>query len=105
MTQRDARREHWQGVVAEQGVSGEGVRAFCERKGIRASQFYAWRRRVREEGGGGGFVELVPAGGGARTSGVAIEVGGVRIEVARGFDVGTLRAALAAVVDRGRCWR
>lgn len=101
---RSEKREYWGAVVAEQGGSGEGVGAFCARKGIRASQFYRWRRQVRE-GAGGGFVELVPAGVGAQSSGVAIEVGGVRIEVGRGFDEGTLRAALAAVVDRGRCWR
>jgi transposase-like protein len=45
---RGEKREYWGAVVAEQGVSGEGVGAFCARKGIRASQFYWWRRQLRE---------------------------------------------------------
>ena len=38
----------WQGLVLEQSQSGQTVSAFCRDRGIRDSQFYDWKKRVRE---------------------------------------------------------
>ncbi len=38
----------WRGLVSEQISSGQTVAAFCRDRGIRGSQFYDWKKRVRE---------------------------------------------------------
>ena len=47
----------WRGVVSEQSQSGQTVAAFCRDRGIRASQFYDWKKRIRE-GEAAKFVEV-----------------------------------------------
>jgi len=38
----------WRGLVSEQGRSGQTVTAFCRARGLRDSQFYDWKKRIRE---------------------------------------------------------
>jgi hypothetical protein len=49
MTQRDrsnrARRK-WQGLLSEQGRSGQSVAGFCRERQLRASHFYWWKKRL-----------------------------------------------------------
>ena len=35
-------------LVSEQSQSGQTVAAFCRERGLRDSQFYEWKKRVRE---------------------------------------------------------
>jgi transposase-like protein len=50
-------REKWRGLLMEQSQSGQTVSAFCRERGIRDSQFYDWKKRIRE-GEGAKFVEV-----------------------------------------------
>ncbi len=89
----------WRGLVAEQGQSGRSVAAFCRERGLRASQFFAWKKRLRNDGAAQ-FVEVRPAVEPVRLSTAcnhAIEVrlaGGRSLVVEPGFDAGHLRALL-----------
>jgi hypothetical protein len=38
----------WRGLVFEQSQSGQSVAAFCNERGLRAWQFYEWKKRLRE---------------------------------------------------------
>ena len=50
MTQRErskqARRK-WQGLLSEQGRSGESVAAFCRERQLCPSHFFWWKKRLR----------------------------------------------------------
>jgi hypothetical protein len=50
-------RAKWLGLVLEQLSSGQTVAAFCRDRGIRASQFYDWKKRNRE-GEAAQFIEV-----------------------------------------------
>ena len=50
-------RAKWRGLVLEQLSSGQTVAAFCRERGIRASQFFDWKTRIRE-GEAAKFVEV-----------------------------------------------
>ncbi|MGA2351961.1 MAG: transposase [Terracidiphilus sp.] len=92
----------WRGLVSEQLSSGQTVAAFCRDRGIRASQFYDWKKRVRE-GESAKFVEVKvkesseqrkPAP--ERSSAIAIRLNNGRsLLVEPGFDSSHLRALLA----------
>jgi len=94
----------WQGLVLEQSQSGQTVAAFCRDRGIRDSQFYDWKKRVRE-GEAAKFVEVkVKASSEQRTPAPerypAIEIRlskGRSILVEPGFDASHLRALLTVL--------
>jgi len=53
MTQRERSRkarQRWQGLLAEQGRSGERVAAFCRERQLCASHFYWWKKRLGASG-------------------------------------------------------
>ena len=92
----------WFGLIKEQEQSGQSVASFCRERGVRASQFYAWKQRIRERAGSG-FVEVrsgaEQASAGRRRSG-AIEVrlhGDRGLLVEPGFDPDHLRALLTVL--------
>jgi hypothetical protein len=95
----------WKGLIAEQGRSDRSVAAFCRERGVPASQFFAWKRRLRQDANEQ-FVEVRIAGGAtppATTPHLAIEIrveGGQRVFVAPGFDGDHLRAVLAVLETR-----
>ena len=94
----------WQGLVLEKSQSGQTVAAFCRDRGIRDSQFYDWKKRVRE-GEAAKFVEVkVKASSEQRTPAPerypAIEIRlskGRCILVEPGFDASHLRALLTVL--------
>jgi hypothetical protein len=94
----------WRGLVAEQGASGQSVAAFCRERGLPASQFFAWKKRLRQAAEP--FVEVQVVGTPAQSATApsrAIEIrlaGGRRIFVEPGFDADHLRAVLAALEGR-----
>jgi transposase-like protein len=94
----------WRGLVSEQSQSGQTVSAFCRDRGLRASLFYDWKKRIRE-GAAAKFVEVkVKASSEQRTPAPerypAIEIRlnkGRSILVEPGFDAGHLRALLTVL--------
>ncbi len=105
---RERRREawtRWRGLVSEQADSGRSVSAFCRERGLAASQFFAWKKRL-SQAAAGQFVEVQLVRAPAQTvlsPNCAIEIrldGGRRVFVEPGFDAGHLRAVLAALEMR-----
>ena len=94
----------WRGLFLEQLSSGQTVAAFCRDRGIRDSQFYDWKKGVRE-GEAAKFVEVkLKELGEQRTPAPerypAIEIRlskGRSILVEPGFDASHLRALLAVL--------
>jgi transposase-like protein len=94
----------WRGLITEQSQNGQTVSAFCRDRGIRDSQFYDWKKRVRE-GQAAKFVEVkVKASSEQRTPAPerypAIEIRlskGRSILVEPGFDASHLRALLTVL--------
>ena len=53
MTQRERSRQarrKWQGLLTEQGRSGQSVAAFCRERQLCASHFYWWKKRLGASG-------------------------------------------------------
>ena len=105
----------WRKFVREQGRSGQNVAAFCRERGLCAPHFFAWKKRLREAGGGE-FVEVqgVPVGWGQggdmrepSAASVSRSVGDARVEVllkngrslrvGPGFDAELVRALVAVL--------
>jgi hypothetical protein len=90
-----AAREKWSRIVESQQRSGMSVARFCDERGLWASSFFAWRRKL---GGKVGAAERMPLASefveakvrgvdDVHGGGVTIElVGGQRILVGAGFD-------------------
>ena len=94
----------WRALVSEQSQSGQTVAAFCRDRGIRDSQFYNWKKRVRE-GEAAKFVEVKvkPSSEQRRPAPErypAIEIWlnkGRSLLIEPGFDASHLRALLAVL--------
>jgi transposase-like protein len=94
-------------LVSEQAGSGHGVAAFCRERGLAASQFFAWKKRL-SQAAPNQFVEVQVVGTGAEAQptaarGGAIEVrlgGGRCVVVEPGFDADHQRAVVAALEAR-----
>lgn len=101
---RQEARAKWRGLVTEQAGSGQSVAAFCRDRGLPVSQFFAWKKRLRQAAEP--FVEVQVVGAPAQPATAqsrAIEIrlaDGCRIFVEPGFDAGHLRAVLAALEAR-----
>jgi hypothetical protein len=90
---REARREEWRRIVAEQQASGKSAAAYCRELDLPTWKFSYWQKRLATGSAtSGGFEELRVV---ASTSGAAgqvwVEVGRWRVGVAPGFDGATLR--------------
>jgi len=89
----------WQNLCSEQEQSGQSAAAFCRARELRESQFYYWKKRVREAATSP-FVEVQvrkPA------IGATIEVrlgNGRSLIVGPEFDGNHLRAVLAVLEER-----
>ena len=46
---REARREFWRQLIAQQQQSGVSVRAFCQQRGTSEYSFYQWRKRLAQQ--------------------------------------------------------
>jgi transposase-like protein len=94
----------WRALVSEQSQSGQTVAAFCRDRGIRDSQFYDWKKRIRE-GEAAKFVEVKVKGPSEQRTPAperypAIEIRlnkGRSLFVEPGFDASHLRALLAVL--------
>ena len=98
----EAARGRWRGLISEQTASGQSGAAFCRERGLCASQFYYWKKRL-SQAAETNFVEAVIVEQQAAAEGVAcagIELrlcGGYSLLVEPGFDAGHLRALLAVL--------
>ena len=94
----------WRGLVLEQLSSGQTVAAFCRDREIRASQFYDWKKRIRQ-GEAAKFVEVKVKGLSEQRKpapehcpAIAIRLNkGRSLLVEPGFDTSHLRALLAVL--------
>ena len=96
----------WRGLVSEQGRSGRGVTAFCRERGLCASQFFVWKKRL-SQAAAGRFVEVQVVGTGpaaqltaVHSQAIEIRLGGRSVFVERGFDADHLRAVITALETR-----
>jgi transposase-like protein len=91
--------DEWRERVAEQQRSGLTVKQFCHEHGITQWSFYAWRKRLREEGTvrfalvERGRVRPEPAAPGLEL----ILTTGDRLRLGVGVDGATLRTVLEAL--------
>jgi len=46
--QREQARAKWRDLISEQQQSGKSIAGFCRGRGLRAWQFYEWKKRLRE---------------------------------------------------------
>jgi transposase-like protein len=102
------KRARWQGLVLDQGTSGQSIAEFCRARELSKTLFYRWRRKLQEVATPG-FVEVQVAkrrlrNGRAKpvvpATGSTIEVrlrNGRSVMVAPKFDASHLRAVLAVV--------
>ena len=94
-----AKVDQWRELLAEHGRSGLTVKQFCQERGITQWSFYAWRKRLREEGTV--RFALVERGR-LRPEPAAAEVElilttGERLRIGVGVDGATLRTVLEAL--------
>ena len=91
---QEERRELWRQRITQQEKTGQGVRSFCEERGLNENAFYAWRQRFGKEGKAVSFA-LVKTESGApapmQTIG-ALLTSGDRLSIPT--DEGTLRVLL-----------
>jgi hypothetical protein len=94
----------WRRLISEQMRSGKSVAAFCREQKLRASHFYWWKKRLRENTAGR-FVEVQVAESPANVRGDSrIEVrlqNGRSLLIGRGFDAEHVQALLAVVEAAG----
>jgi hypothetical protein len=100
---KEERRTYWKTLVDEQIQSGISAPSFCKEHHLKVSQFYWWRRRFQKQSSvvpSDGFIELIPSSKDSR-SGIRIRLfNELCIEVDRGFDPFTLRAAVETLYSR-----
>lgn len=118
MAHRRRTREHWRRLVEDWPGSGLTQVQFCERHRISVASLHRWREVFRQDSGidaveadaqADGLVRLLPVevcgqtppqGGGTPLS-VVLD-GGVRVEVAPGFDAPTLARVVAVLQGHAR---
>jgi transposase-like protein len=96
---QETKRERWTRLIAEQGASGEVVRAFCRERGVGEKAFYWWRRRLRsEQGVHFALVETMAASAASEDSALELVfTNGERLRIGRGVDRATLQLALTVI--------
>jgi hypothetical protein len=99
------RRTYWKQIVDEQIASGLSAPIFCQEHNLKVSQFYRWRRKFQDltlVRSPNGFIQLIPT---TTESGSGIRIrllDDLCIEIDRGFDPFTLRAAVETLSSKGR---
>lgn len=88
----------WRRLVAEQERGQQTVSAFCGKRGISRTHFFAWKRRLTEAAPEA-FV-AVHISKPAPVRAIEIRAGGRSLMVEPGFDVAHMRAMLAAPEGR-----
>ena len=92
---REARRDFWRALIAQQQQSGLSVRAFCQQHRTSEYSFYQWRKRLAQQLPV--KFALVDTGRGTSSHVDTVEViftSGERLRIAPGVDAATLRSVL-----------
>jgi len=95
---REARREYWRQLIAEQQQSGVSVRRFCQQRRTSEPSFYQWRKRFSQQHPV--RFALVETGPGAGIHAEGVEViltSGERLRIRPGADAATLRVVLSVL--------
>lgn len=99
--QREQARAKWRDLISEQQQSGKSIAGFCRGRGLRAWQFYEWKKRLKETAGSRFLeVRVRPAAEPGEPRDRAIEIRlnrGRSLVVEPGFDAHHLRALLAVL--------
>ena len=92
---RTARIIEWRQLIHARQQSGQSVRAWCLRNGIRENSYYYWLRIIREEA----LCEAENKSGAlVRSSGgIVIRTHGVEAEFPSGTDIGMLAVFVKAL--------
>ena len=102
---KEEHRSYWKTLVDEQRQSGLPASIFCREHDLKVSQFYRWRRKFQKQTpmrSSNGFIQLIPTTSKGSGSGIRIRFfDGLCIEVDRGFDPFSLRAAVETLYSRG----
>ena len=90
----------WRERLAEHSRSGLSVKQFCEERGLTQYSFYAWRKRLRQNGPV--RFALVDRGAAQQecAAGASLELvfpTGERLRIGTGVDAGTLRTVVVAL--------
>jgi len=89
----------WRGLISDQLSSGQTVAAFCRDRGIRDSQFYDWKKRIRKADAAKFVaVEVTAAREAVPSKPIEIRLSkGRSLFVEAGFNAGHLHALLAVL--------
>ena len=95
-----AKADEWAERIAAQQRSGISVKQFCKEHGLTECSFYAWRKRLQENGP----VRFALVEGSARRPARMVETAlelvlatGERLRIGTGVDAATLRTVLDAL--------
>ena len=107
---RIARINEWSQLIHERQQSGQSVRAWCRKNGIRENSYYYWLRIIREEAlretenRSGALVRVEPEKLTGETvspqpssGGIVIRAHGVEAEFPSGTDIGILASFVKAI--------
>jgi hypothetical protein len=109
------RHEYWRQIVMGQPGSGQSIRQWCRQQGVREPSFYAWRRELARRDAQQQACGLTPPArfvavdlAGAEqpsTPGPLLQlvVNDLRVEIAPGFDVDTLRRLVTVLREASAC--
>ena len=93
----DARRAHWQRLLAEQQANGLSITTWCFQQDLRETTFYYWRKRLATPAPTPAAstpqwlaLDTEPMAG----AGLTLQVGAVAITVTPGFDPQLLAAVV-----------
>jgi transposase-like protein len=90
--------EEWAERIAAQGRSAMSVKQFCKEQGLTEGSFYAWRKRLRNDGGPVRFALVErSARRQERTVEASLELvlaTGERLRIGSGVNITTLRTVL-----------
>lgn len=106
-------KEQWSGHVEAWRASGSSAQEYCTRRGLKVSGLRYWSSRIRREAGAElneavekpRFARVRMRRSGvatARSGGLFVHVGEVRVEVGADFDADTLRRVLAVLAGGAR---
>lgn len=98
MKTREARREFWRKLIAQQQQSGVSVRAFCQQHRTSQYSFYQWRKRLVQQLPVKFALVETSRNAPAAMAGVEVILGtGERLQITPGVDRETLRMVVSVL--------
>jgi hypothetical protein len=95
---REARREYWRRLIAEQQQSGVSVRRFCQQRRTSEHSFYQWRKRLGRQLPVKFALVETERGTGIHAEAVEVTLtSGERLRITPGINAATLRLVLGVL--------